>query len=392
MTYSNGTNDIELIKEVDLKGDIEKDYSEAVSSLAELVSNLEIDVTGFSKSYLLGLRDSADYISRVEFIDIVQTTYILHRHITKRSLQIYSSKIEQLINLKSRSSFYEHYYEIQTGLLFGERFDLVSWEPLVSEEERKMSQPSPSPDFAIRTGLGDIAIEATSFSPSQFTAISKTFDALDHAIRKQIEQNQLLRYVKFELPADKNLQLDSWAVNRIAHKIAENPSGQITKDAKASIPLRVSWKLADRESVESLGYDYPTKEHAGLFAIEARMLHTRELNNEIFKSLKRAIEQKYRQVKECNVPILLSIRSGVDFFNLNKFLQANIERIFRNDKLNWLSGLVVITHRDKYNTYTKLHRVEYFWNENAKFPIKESIREKMSLNYYDAGEGEQIEM
>lgn len=382
MDVGGKKGEISLIEEVELKTNIEDEHKEAVLALDELISNLGIRVERPRTSYLLNLKDKKDYKSKVEFIGIVQSSYILNRHIDDNSWNLFAIKVKHLLELKKKNQFYEHYYEIQTGLLFGERFELVSWEPFVKEDDRKLGKPGRSPDFAIRTSSGDVVIEATSFSPAQFTAIADALEILELAIRKQIEKKQLFRYVKLELPADNNLKLDIRTANKIACEIADKECGGLIQHVGTAIPIEVSWKLPDRQSINNLGYDYPQKDSVGMFASEVRMLHTIDLIEDIFRLLKEVIENKRKQVKDCNLPIMLSIRSGVNFFDLNGFISSHIDRLFNNSKLDWVSGITVITHREKFSTYTKLHRVGYFWNENAKFVIDEETRNRMTLNYY----------
>jgi hypothetical protein len=339
--------------------------------------------------------------SATRLINLALTLNQLLIHVAPDSRHLLKPKIKALFR-GEEMVFEENLVELEVGAVLAVNFKPIKLEPLVPPEQQAAHDKPPSPDYGIELPEGVVLIDATVWHWENLSAWHRMRIEIERKVFSQVDKRKVFRDVLLHLPIkpSKNAQ-EIIASRDMCSRVADCESGEEVLDVGASRPARICWTTTE------LPFDWNTtkvpkfseapvdpalvvKSHPyviattklpgppqfGYLHFTTELCLTEDDVQDGLNSLRKSIDVKKRQGRaRPDLPYLLAVHLYSDSASWDDFAPMLIERLWPNDRYQWLSGILAHDPEPARLTSPSASTLSLFPvpNPNATVPMPESM-------------------
>lgn len=315
----------------------------------------------------------------IALIDLAQTLARLRLDLTEKSVPVFEQKVRELFRMTKKSQFDELVGELTVGAAMTTIASPIALEPYVAIDASE-HEKARSPDYAISTPDGPVAVEVTTLRVEAFERWERLKGAATERLRAQVWKRQ--GSVSFEL----KLPL---SVSGIAAGDLLSPEAikQVfaTETGSMTLPLRggeatLTWKRLPRipwgspiprdamAAVLFSGDEEPGPAFSASCSLDSDSDEMRDL---IFASLRQTLRRK-RSQHAAKEPYFLILQLGHRWIPPAGIAELVNTRIWPNKSYQWVAGIAVFTPRNLHGTGIP-YSLECWTNPNADPPVTPSF-------------------
>lgn len=323
-------------------------------------------------------------------IDVAQVVHAFEHRITQRSLPLFPSKVNGILEPPSEREFVENLTEFQVAFGLTEYIRQLDVDPMVPAEDLLSSskgQRPKTPDFSFQLPDCTVFLDATVLHIAALDEWDKCMDSLTSALQQHLRKQQRNVCINITLPFP--FFGDICRVTRVLKsKIDEFPSGKMDIGSGG----KVEWEpmpfiIADDASSALSTFSTmsspmaifgPSEGYTRNAFAQWRSIATmpeedvNKANKLLFNSLRNTLNRKQDQMPH-QKPSLLVIRLGHHRLLAGRLVKKIEERIWPNPQYDWLTGIVLFTPREGFAKADRKPCLTLNANPEAHCPASPSL-------------------
>jgi hypothetical protein len=354
---------------VSLKGTIYKQHAlvEAQRFLYEVIRAWEPTWLSKPSGPLSLYWNREDVESACFLISLADIFGHLQHNCTEKSGAVLADKLISLLRAKGREEFDETLLELQFARALSEKVSPIAFEPFVPQADLKGSAKPASPDYAVLLPEGGLLIEVTAFYFGTLRAWIRATTTLTARLRDLLEKRKTSRTIDIIFP----LEFDSLSLlpdlRALADEICKTERGtkEILILGKKGVLTWGPMLIFDRETQTFREAQNGEIESTFGFAVGFQTHILNDDHNELFlKSLRKKLDEKRKETK--SLPYFLTLNLRHHSIKAAGVLAALQERIWRNPKYSWLTGILIFAPAVGFSGSRQQPTLHYSFNPNAK--------------------------
>jgi hypothetical protein len=301
---------------------------------------------GHGRSRLKTLLDATNAPAAVELVVLARNLAMLSQHLTAKSVPVFEQKLRELFRIPTAAQFEELAGELTIGAAITAASTPIALEPYVPTGAPSHARLR-SPDYAIRTPDGDIAIEATTLRVEAFERWDRLTRAVAHRVGNQVDKRK--KFISFELAMP--LSVRSISAGNLLTRVQVNGI-LATEIGSLTIPLAHRQATLRWSPMPVLGPSDPIPAEATTMAMASEIgalasgngwsfamdASLEEIRETILASLRQTVDAKLAQHPGVE-QLLIVWRMGHHRLLVEAVSQLVVERLWPNPKYKRVTGI-----------------------------------------------------